>query len=111
MYLFIKEVKEGGMPKFDVQDARGVKWRVKLGEEAQAETAASRLVWAAGYNTEESYYFNRADIDGAKVVFAREMDPANNAKLIEYFKSRRIWLLEPDESPLKLSEYPSNRPY
>jgi hypothetical protein len=65
-FRFIKEVKEGGMPKFDVEDARGVKWRVKLGEEAQAETAASRLVWAAGYNAEESYYFNRANIDGIK---------------------------------------------
>src|SRR5262249_61810019 len=63
-FRFIKEVKEGGMPKFDVEDANGVKWRVKLGEEAQAETAASRLVWAAGYNAEESYYFNRANIDG-----------------------------------------------
>jgi len=65
-FKFVKEVKEGGMPKFDVEDARGVKWRVKLGEEAQAETAASRLVWAAGYNAEESYYLDRANIDGLK---------------------------------------------
>jgi hypothetical protein len=65
-FRFIKEVKEGGMPKFDVEDARGVKWRVKLGPEAQAETAASRLVWAAGYNAEESYYLDRANIDGLK---------------------------------------------
>jgi hypothetical protein len=65
-FKFIKEVKEGGMPKFDVEDARGVKWRVKLGPEAQAETAASRLVWAAGYNAEESYYLDRANIDGLK---------------------------------------------
>jgi hypothetical protein len=65
-FRFIKEVKEGGMPKFDVEDARGVKWRVKLGEEAKAETAASRLVWAAGYNAEESYYLDRANIDGLK---------------------------------------------
>jgi len=63
-FRFIKEVKEGSMPKFDVEDARGVKWRVKLGPEAQAETAASRLVWAVGYNAEEAYYLNRARIDG-----------------------------------------------
>jgi hypothetical protein len=65
-FRFVKEVKEGGMPKFDVVDARGVKWRVKLGPEAQAETVASRLVWAAGYNAEESYYLNRAQVDGLK---------------------------------------------
>ena len=65
-FRFIKEVKEGGMPKFEVEDARGTKWRVKLGPEAQAETAATRLVWAAGYNAEESYYLKRAQIDGMK---------------------------------------------
>jgi hypothetical protein len=63
-FHFVKEVKEGGMPKFDVEDARGVKWRVKLGPEAQSETAASRLVWAAGYNAEEAYYLDHARIDG-----------------------------------------------
>lgn len=65
-FKFVKEIKEGGMPKLDVVDARGVKWRVKLGPEAQAETAASRLVWAAGYNAEEAYYLDRARIDGLK---------------------------------------------
>jgi hypothetical protein len=65
-FRFVKEVKEGGMPKVDVVDARGVKWRVKLGPEAQAETAASRLVWAVGYNAEEAYYLNRARIDGLR---------------------------------------------
>jgi len=65
-FRFVQEVKEGGMPKFDVEDARGVKWRVKLGPEAQAETAASRLVWAVGYNAEESYYLDRARIDGLR---------------------------------------------
>ncbi|MFN2577382.1 MAG: hypothetical protein ABR607_06790 [Pyrinomonadaceae bacterium] len=63
-FHFIKEVKEGGMPKLDVEDARGVQWRVKLGPEAQAETVSSRLIWAVGYNAEESYYLDRARIEG-----------------------------------------------
>ena len=65
-FRFVKEVKEGSAPKFEVADARGVKWRVKLGPEAQAETAASRLVWAVGYNAEESYYLARARIEGLR---------------------------------------------
>lgn len=65
-FKFVKEIKDGKSPKFDVVDARGVKWRVKLGPEAQAETVSSRLVWAAGYNAEESYYLNRAQVDGLK---------------------------------------------
>ena len=63
-FHFVKEVKEGTLPKFDVEDARGVKWRVKLGPEAQSETVSSRLVWAVGYNAEEAYYFDRARIEG-----------------------------------------------
>ena len=65
-FRFLKEINEGGMPKFEVEDSRGVKWRVKLGPEAQAETVSSRLVWAMGYNTEESYYFDRANIAGLR---------------------------------------------
>ncbi len=57
-YTFIEEDKGGESPKFEVRDARGVKWVVKLGEEAQTETVATRLVWAAGYFAEESYYFD-----------------------------------------------------
>jgi len=46
----------GTSPKFYVQDSNGVKWLVKLGVEARPETAATRLVWAAGYFTDEDYF-------------------------------------------------------
>ena len=53
---FVKEDLDGSSPKFVVRDARGGEWKVKLGREAQSETAATRLVWAAGYFTDEDYY-------------------------------------------------------
>lgn len=54
------------------------------------------------------WVYNEADIDGATVVWAREMEPAQNRKLLEYFKDRRVWLVEVDQydSPPKLSRYP-----
>lgn len=55
-FTFVKEDKEGSNPKFDIVDGQGVHWKVKLGEETKSETAASRLVWAAGYFTDEDYY-------------------------------------------------------
>ena len=63
-FTFIEEDKTGTSPKFVVRDARGVTWKVKLGEEAQAETVAVRLVWAVGYFAEEAYYLARAEIRG-----------------------------------------------
>jgi hypothetical protein len=41
--------------KWKVRDASGKHWVVKLGNEARPETAATRLVWAAGYPTEINY--------------------------------------------------------
>lgn len=55
-FTFVKEDRQGSNPKFDVEDDSGVKWKVKLGNEARPETAASRLVWAAGYFTNEDYF-------------------------------------------------------
>ena len=62
-FTFIEEDKSGESPKFDVKDARGVRWSVKLGEEAQSETTATRLVWSVGYFVEEAYYFDRAEVN------------------------------------------------
>lgn len=61
-FTFIKEDKEGESPKLDVRDGRGVLWSVKMGEEAQSETTATRLVWAVGYYAEEAYYFDNVKI-------------------------------------------------
>ncbi|HKG97830.1 MAG TPA: hypothetical protein VKA97_08445 [Pyrinomonadaceae bacterium] len=63
-FTFIKEKKSGESPKFVVRDARGDEWTVKLGPEAQAETVATRLVWAVGYFAEEAYYFDEVPING-----------------------------------------------
>lgn len=46
---------EGYSVNWKVRDASGKKWAVKLGNEARPETAAARLVWAAGYVTEVNY--------------------------------------------------------
>jgi len=55
----------------------------------------------------QEWVYNDADIDTSKVVWAREMDAAENEELIKYFKDRNVWLVEPDEKPPKLSPYPA----
>jgi hypothetical protein len=55
-FTFVKEDTSGTSPKFEIVDENGVHWKAKLGEESRPETAATRLVWAAGYFTDTDYY-------------------------------------------------------
>jgi len=55
-FTFVKEETDGSNPKFILRDEQGVQWKAKLGPEVKSETAATRLVWAAGYFTDEDYY-------------------------------------------------------
>src|SRR5215210_7094697 len=60
----LKEEKGGYSTKYRVRDASGREWVVKIGKEAQSETAATRLLWAAGYMTEITYLAPSATIQG-----------------------------------------------
>jgi len=63
-FKFIKETKGGTSPKFEIEDENGARWKVKLGHEAKSETAATRLVRAAGYNADEDYYRAQIQVHG-----------------------------------------------
>jgi hypothetical protein len=61
---FIKDENGGHTPKYRVRDGQGREWVIKLGNEAQSETAASRLVWAAGYYTDITYFVPEVKVEG-----------------------------------------------
>ena len=89
-------------------------WTVPLHREeviAQLENSpGSHLVlvrYSEKHDPFREYVFNDADIDSSRIIWAREMDRAQNLRLIEYFKGRRVWLLEPDGPQAKLSPYPA----
>jgi hypothetical protein len=63
-FNFVKEDTEGTSPKFEVVDDQGVHWKVKLGQEPQSETAATRLLWAAGFFVDEDYYLPEFSVIG-----------------------------------------------
>jgi hypothetical protein len=54
----------------------------------------------------EEWVYNAADIDHSKVVWAREMDGADNQELMRYYPNRTVWLVEPDSLPAGLQPYP-----
>jgi hypothetical protein len=54
---------------------------------------------------QEEWVYNQADIDHARIVWARDLGDADNQKLLRYYPDRTAWLLEPDATPPKLSRY------
>jgi hypothetical protein len=53
------------------------------------------------------WVYNSPDIDGSKVIWAREMDAASDEELIRYYRNRKVWLVQPDlPANSALSLYP-----
>jgi hypothetical protein len=91
-YTFVAEDLKQTSPKFDVDDAHGVRWRVKLGSESRSETAATRLVWAAGYFVDEDYYLSELKVQGLPKLkrgqkYVTEDGVVHGARLERKFKS------------------------
>ena len=63
--------------------------------------------YSGDHNIHTEWVYNRADIDGSEIIWARDMGQAGNVELLEYYRDRKVWLLEPDVTPFKLTEYPS----
>ena len=61
---FIRDQTGGYSKKYRVRDAKGNEWVAKLGKEAQTDTAANRLLWALGYETEIAYLIPKLKIEG-----------------------------------------------
>jgi hypothetical protein len=53
----------------------------------------------------DEWVYNAAEIDNSKVVWARDMTPAENAELLHYFADRTVWLVQPDCVPVRVSRY------
>jgi len=58
------------------------------------------------HNLHEEWVYNSANIDEAKLVWARDMDKSENNKLLDYYKDREAWLLEVGAEKVNLTPYP-----
>ena len=57
------------------------------------------------HNIHDDWVFNDADIDASKVVWAREINPEQDARLFAYFQNRKVWLVTPDSDNTYLAPY------
>jgi hypothetical protein len=61
--------------------------------------------YAMGHNFHHEWVYNDANIDAAKVAWARDMGNAANQELLAYFKDRHAWRVNGDASPPRLEPY------
>lgn len=64
-FAFVAPDTTGYSPGYDVRDAAGTEWSVKLGPEAQTEAVSSRVLWAIGYHQPPNYYVSSWTLTGA----------------------------------------------
>jgi hypothetical protein len=83
-------------------------------ERAQIETGLEQIPgkqlaivrYSSNRNVLDQWVYNAADIDGSKVIWAHDLDPASNLELIRYYKDRKVWLVRTDTQPATVSPYP-----
>lgn len=62
--------------------------------------------YANDHNPVDQWIYNGPDLNTAKVIWAWDMGPAQNLALIHCYSGRKVWLVQPDTTPVKLTPYP-----
>jgi hypothetical protein len=61
--------------------------------------------YTSTHSPHAEWVYNSADIDAQDVIWAHDLGSDENAPLLEYYKDRKIWLLQPDINPTWLDPY------
>jgi len=99
-------------PQTNNDDADDTAWTLARAQIASQLDAAPGLHLAIvrygpDHIVDNEWVYNSADIDGSKIVWAREIPGRDLQPLLTYFRSRKVWLVEADTSPPRLQPYPA----
>jgi hypothetical protein len=74
------------------------KHRLRIARQLQQKPGDDLVIvrYGSDHNPHAEWVYNDADIDRAGVVWAREGQPTDLQRLIDYFANRQIWLVEAD---------------
>jgi hypothetical protein len=61
--------------------------------------------YGLNHDFNREWVYNEANIDSAKVVWARDMGASGNRELLQYFHDRKVWLINADNPSPRLQPY------
>ena len=84
--------------------------RNRLQQELQSQSRPSLVIVKYGHrhSMHEEWVYNRADLQQAHVVWARQLEASRLPRLLEMFPERDVWIVEADEKPAKLRQLSRN---
>ena len=92
----------------------GPYFHARVNLEKRLENMKGRHLVIVHYGREKmggyEWVYNAPDIDRSKVVWARDMGQSQNRELIDYYKDRKVWLLEVGSTSSDLIPYPGYGP-
>lgn len=77
-------------------------------EKKLEKTAGDHLVFVVyprSHPVFREWVYNRADLEHAKVIWARDLGDNSDQQLIDQFAGRHLWIVDPDRIPVELVPY------
>ena len=81
--------------------------RAEITEELQKEPGEHLVLvrYPANHDIHMEWVYNAADIDHAKIVWAREMPGVDLGPLLNYYRNRKVWEVETDSDDVPVYPY------
>jgi hypothetical protein len=61
--------------------------------------------YSQNHNPLDEWVYNAPDIANSQVIWARDMGPDENLKLLDHYKNRTVWFVRPDDPSAELIPY------
>jgi hypothetical protein len=90
---------------------RGNLERAKILRQLQQQPGLHLVIlrYSMSHDVDHEWVYNDADINHAKIVWARDMGTNDNQELLNYFRDRKVWLLDGDSPDPRLLACPECR--